>query len=266
MKTWLSFFIISFSSWGSCGFNPEIKSIYSLSGSFTTALKEVGLHQSPKLKGISSFYQTQGSEFETQRIPGGSLLSPATARSFREGVVVFDESQETEKILRAFAKGVTLKKISTRNLTPIEVTELMIDVLKDLTSGCEAELARFQSTVRSVEKDILQKLPKDFKAVFFLGGFQSLSSPDLVMANDGFVKWLREKKKIETYPTELSYVSWSAKLLKEKMGDALRIGLVDSDKADCIKKDQRKYTCHFPRALTPGIDQLRALDFILKKI
>lgn len=266
MRIWLSFFLISSASWASCDFRPGVKAIYSLSGPLTTAIKFLGLHQSNKLKGISSFYQNDGIIFHGDKIPGGSLLSPVTVRNFKAGIVFFDESQETEKILRAFGENLQIKKISTRNLKPFEVAELMRTELESVTKDCHSKLASFEAAVRALQKEILLKVPEKFRAVFFLGGFSGISTPDLVMANDGFVKWLREEKKILTYPTDLAYVPWSAKVMSEEMQEALQVGLVDSNKAELIKHGDRKYTCKFPRALTPGIDQLQALSFFLNRL
>ncbi len=266
MQIWLSLFLFSTLTWANCDFQSKLKGIYSLSGPVTTGLSEIGLHRSSKLKGISSFYTGIDKNFQGDRIPGGSLLSPVTVRSLEPGIVFFDESQEMEKILRSFGKGLVLKKISTRNLTPVEVTQVVSKVLDSVTSDCGPKLREFQKSVESLQGEILLKIPEKFDVVFFLGSFEGASSPNLVMAQDGFVKWLKKDKRVKTYPTELAYVPWSAKILKGEMKGAYQIGLVDGPDPKCIKHDPKKYTCHFPRALTPGIDQLRALRFILDQI
>jgi hypothetical protein len=266
MKIWLSLFFITSTCWALCDFRSDVNSIYSLSGPFTTGLQAIGLHQSLKLRGISSFYETGGEKFHGEKIPGGSLLSPVTVRNFHDGIIFFDESLETEKILKAFGENLRIKKMITRNLSPMEVTKLVVKELETVTKGCQTQLAAFETSVKEIQKEILHKIPQNFMGVFFLGGFEGVSTPDLVMANDGFVKWLKEEKKISTYPTDLAYVPWSAKILNDKMRNSILVGLVDSNKSEILKHGEKKYTCKFPRALTPGVDQLKALKFFLTQL
>lgn len=266
MRIWLSFLFLPLTVWGKCDFRSDIHAIYSLSGPITTGLKVLGLQTSAKLKGISTFYETAGEKFHGSKIPGGSLLSPVTVRNFERGVVFFDEAQETEKILKAFGKGLKLKKISTRNLTPMEVTKVVAEEVEEVTSGCGEELKQFERSVLALQKKILQRIPNDFRVVFYLGGFEGIARPDLVMANDGFVKWLKDEKKILTYPTSLAYVPWSAKIMKGEMNEAIEVGIMDANKEDIIRHPEKRFTLQFPRALTPGIDQLEALNYLLEKI
>lgn len=260
MRTWLSLFLLPALAQASCGLKDPL---YSLSGPLTTALKEIGLHRSPKILGISSFYQDAEKKFVAPRIPGGSLLSPVTVQGLKKGTVFYDEALELEKILSKFGKNLHLRKITTRSLTPLAVTDLLIRELRTVTAGCDEKLSLFKQRVLESQESIRKKLPPDFRIIFFLGEIRKDALPELVMANDGIVLWLRAEKKILSYPSALAYVPWSAKFLRDLGGKYLRVGLVDSEKKSITKVDASKMTLEYPRALTPGFDQLQGLEFFL---
>jgi hypothetical protein len=76
--------------------------------------------------------------------------------------------------------------------------------------------------------------------------------------------WLKHNK-IKTYTTELSYVYWSEKILKEKYSKAIRIGLYDKNKykKKYFKIKDHIYNLRGPGVLTPGLSQIFfMMDFV----
>jgi len=260
---------LTLSAWASetCQFRKNITQVYSLSGSITMALKSVGLTKDPKLKGVSIFHPLDKNEFKGQFLPGGVYLSRESAKKMEGGLVFFDESRELSKFFQMMS--VRKEEIKTRNLTPLEVNELVIQKISQITDGCEQKLRALSLTGKQLANEILRSIPPQFSAVFFLGALKKKSAPEMIMVNDGILKWLMEKKKIKTYPTQLSYLPWSSKMMNELSPSTYHIGLKDSGASlfyDLEKIEEKRLNLHYPGALIPGISQLEAWLYFFQSI
>jgi hypothetical protein len=88
------------------------------------------------------------------------------------------------------------------------------------------------------------------------------------MANDGAVKLLRRERGISTYPSELAYVNWSARILASLPAKTLLVGLVDPsmDGEQQLVKSGERWTVTFPGILVPGSTQLAGLVYWARKL
>ena len=117
-----------------------------------------------------------------------------------------------------------------------------------------------QKILSAIQIEILKRLPIGLSVVFYLGNFIGGRAPEMVMVNDGVVKWLIEEKKITTYPTELAYVNWSARILKSFPATTMHVAVKDSGRngEQQIKRSSAGMTLVYPGSLVPGLSQLEA--------
>lgn len=268
MKILLSFSFVFSISLFACDFKSEVKTVYSLSGPVTTALKEYGLLRHPKLKGISYFYPADEKDFSGKIIPGGVFLSPTLLQEFQGAVVFYDDSEELKKTFSRMSE-VKSREMLTRNLLPHEVTNLVTRELDSIVQNCHQKKASFIERTKDTQQKIVKLLPELKEVVFYLGEMTSTRPPELIIANDGVVKWLRQEKKIKTYPSQMAYVNWSAKIMQQMSGKVLKVGIKDSgrEKTKQLKKiSPFEMTLIYPGALTPGLDQLEAILYWLENL
>lgn len=268
MRIFLSL-ILFFSShvFAICDFKPHVSKIVSLSGSSTVVLKELGLLKNKKVQGISLFNPVTTEEYSGKVYPGGIFLSRETLKEFSGAVVFFDEARELRKILEA-TSSVEGKEIKTRNLNPDEAVSETLKVISPYLQDCEGKISSLHQRVKVLMDEIVEKIPSNFTAVFYLGEFRGGRVPEMVMANDGVIKWLKEKKKIKTYPSSLAYVSWSAKIMNSLSKDTHHVALKDSgrDGKKEIKRSSLGMTLVYPGVLVPGISQLEAFLFLFRSL
>jgi hypothetical protein len=259
MRIFLKLVLIFYSSlsFAVCDFKKDVKKVVSLSGSTTVILKEFGLLKNPKLHGISVFNPINENEFKGTIYPGGIFLSQGSLTELDGAVVLYDESRDLKKILGTHEKIVS-REVKTRNQTPGETIESNVMLLSEFISGCEKEISSLKNKTKSIEDKILAKLPSPFSVIFYLGDFANGRLPEMVMVNDGAVKWLIQKEKIQTYPTELAYVNWSAKIMQTFSGKTLHVGIKDSGRTSekKILRSSQKMTLIYPGSLVPGLSQL----------
>ncbi len=265
MKTALSLvalWLLSLTCHATCGFKPSVQKVVSLSGPITVLLKETGLLRATAVKGISIFSPIQKRDFRGTIYPGGLFLARSTLAEFAGGVVFYDSGRELRKILMT-QPGIRTIEVNSRDLLPLEVVDRSIDLLRGLTHGCEDGFKAFRDRARGLQDELLRSIPKGFKVVFFLGRFTGDRAPELVMANDGAVKLLRREKGIATYPSELAYVNWSARILASLPAKTLFVGLVDPsmDGEQRLVKSGERWTVTFPGILVPGSTQLAGLVY-----
>lgn len=265
MKISLSFFILlfSFAALGECRFNAKAKDVVSLSGVTTVLFKEMGLLKSPALKGISVFNPVAESEFKGTVYPGGVFLSQQLLTELDGKTVFYDESRDLKKILSSRGK-VNLVEIKTRNFTPEGVTDLALKEMAPYLQGCEGKIKSIKDEMIQLQQQLKAKLVKDFKVVFYLGEIKKLKIPQMIIVQDGVVKWLIENKLISTYPSELSYVNWSRKILDSLPRETVHVGIIDSGrelKEENVKVTKTTMNLIYPGSLVPGISQLRAFVF-----
>lgn len=259
MRIFLSFcFLFSFQAYA-CDFKSDVKSVVSLSGPATVLLKEMGLLLHPKFQGISVFHPIGEKEFSGKIYPGGVFFSQSSLSSLSGSVVFYDESRELNRVFAPLSSVVS-REIKTRNLTPHEAVEKTLFTLEGFLQGCESQISNVQKKVKNLEEKILLRVPQNLSVVFYLGEFKGDRAPELVIAQDGIVKWLVQKKKIKTYPSELAYVNWSARIMNALPKKTMHVGVKDSarDLIKEIKKSPRGMTLIYPGSLVPGLSQLEA--------
>lgn len=236
------------------------KNIISLSGPISTYLNELGVID--QVQGISTYHPIK--DFKNSRYPGGIYLSTSTLKSFENKVVFFDRSREFRKVLNRFPK-IKAIEIDSRRKTPQEVIELSRTQLADYLKGCDVQIKAIEEKVLNLEKFIKSNIKKIKQSVFFLGRIDK-KYPETVMANDGFVYWLKKEKLIESYPSELEYLNWSMKLLSPLREKYYFFGLQDSfnDGEKKIEKiSATTYNVKYPGALTPGYTQLEFVKYLI---
>lgn len=260
MRIFLKIFILlfAFDAFAVCSFRKDV-SVISLSGTTTVLFKHLGLLQD--LKGISVFNPVSEEEFKGKVYPGGIFLSQKTLEEYKGHIIFFDESRDLEKIFKS--KNLKTIEIVTRNQTPTETIHSALKHIIPITEGCEKETAKIEALRVSLENRIINSIPKKKEILFFLGEIKTGRLPEMVMANDGVVKWLREKGKIATYPSELAYVNWSSKIMNDLNG-MIKIGITDTAREN--KKVLNGNNLIYQGSLIPGLSQLEAFAFLFGKL
>jgi len=260
MRIFLKVLIVLFTSsaLADCSFRKDV-SVISLSGTTTVLFRHLGLLET--LKGISVFNPIAEEEFKGKVYPGGIFLSHKTLDEFKNHYVFFDESRELEKIFRS--KNLKTIEVFTRNQTPTETIHSALKQIIPLVEGCEKQTAKIESLRINLENKIMNSIPQKKNILFFLGEIKTTRLPEMVMANDGAVKWLREKGKISTYPSELAYVNWSSKIMQD-LSHMTKIGIVDPAREN--KKELIGQNLFYPGSLVPGLSQLEAFAFLFAKL
>lgn len=249
-----------------CRFRDDVKKVSSLSGSVTVLLRETGLLKDPKLQGISVFNPIAPEDFKGKIFPGGVFLSQKELPNFDGDLVFYDEVRELHRLFSS-RKSVQGVQIKTRNLSPMEAMNVTVKKLKVFTQDCEKEFLTLEEKAKKIEQEILDRVPKNFKAIFYIGEMKK-RLPETIMSNDGVVKWLREKKKLETYPSDLAYVNWSAKVMNSLGKDFLHVGILDTgrDYKKEVKKEKGRVNFSYPGVLVPGYSQLEAFHYFFSAI
>ncbi len=263
---WLCFSVQAF---GICHFKSQVKTIYSLSGPITLAMRDLGLLKQGPVKGISIFHPISKNEFTGDVLPGGVFLSHEALSKFHGSLLFYDESRELTKMLRPIK--LQSVEVVTRNLVPIEVTLLTVKKLQPFLEDCEFALAQWVKKTIVLEKKLLDAIPQPLNALFFLGAFRGGRRPELLIVNDGVVKWLSLKKKLVTYPSPLAYVNWSARVMASLPKGIWEIGIKDSGQ-ELDKKIIRhpsishQMTLTYPGSLIPGVSQLEAWLYLVQSL
>jgi len=260
MRIFLSAFIFLFASsaFADCTFRKDV-SVISLSGTTTVLFKHLGLLED--LKGISVFNPVTEEEYKGKVYPGGIFLSHKTLDEFKGSYVFFDESRELEKIFKT--KNLKTIEVFTRNQTPTETIHTALKQIIPLIEDCEKETAKIEALRISLENKIMNAIPQKKNILFFLGEIKTSRIPEMVMANDGVVKWLREKGKISTYPSDLAYVNWSSRIMQD-LSHMTKIGIVDPARGD--KKKFVGQNLFYPGSLVPGLSQLEAFAYLFGEL
>lgn len=244
-----------------CDFSSDVKSVYSLAGSVSLAFRDLGLIKSPKLKGVSVFHPVHRKSFTGTFLPGGVFLSHQTLSELSGSLLFYDESRELTRILDRY-KEIKKIEIRTRNLTPQEVEKNSETVLKPFVTNCD--LPSLSANLEKKLSLLKEIIPKNKTLLLFLGLLTEARTPDLLMVNDGIVKWMVQEKLIKSYPSKLSYVNWSSKVMQGLPRDSLRVGVKDSG-SEMITKVEKKpqhINLVFPGALIPGTGQVDAMIYL----
>ena len=260
MRIFLKIFLVLFASsaFADCSFRKGV-SVISLSGTSTVLFKHLGLLE--ELKGISVFNPVSEEEFNGKVYPGGIFLSHKTLDEFKGHYVFFDESRELEKIFKS--KNLKTVEIFTRNQTPTETIHSTLKIIIPLVEGCEKQTSAIEALRINLENQIMNSIQQRKNILFFLGEIKTSRLPEMVMANDGVVKWLREKGKISTYPSDLAYVNWSSKIMQD-LSHMTKLGILDPAREN--KKALVGMNLYYPGSLVPGLSQLEAFAFLFGKL
>lgn len=268
MKTFLSLVLlfISFPCW-TCSFRKEVTKVISLSGTMTVLLRETGLLEDQKLTGISVFNPIDEKKYQKKVYPGGLFIAQSVLPEFNNAVVFYDGGEQIRKILSR-DKSIKGEEISTRMLLPLESVDLVIKKVSPYVSACEKEFISFKMKAEALQEELLKSVTKNWKVIFYLGEIKASRYPELVIANDGVVKLLRDKKLVTTYPSELAYVNWSARILSTLPKATLHVGVFDPGMKfeKKIKRSSRGMTLVYPGSLVPGYSQLEAFHFLIKSL
>ena len=248
-----------------CELNSQFKSYYSLSGPVTDIFYRFGLLKNSSLKAISIYHPVREQDFLGDILPGGIFVGHEKLRSMKEGIVFYDESIDLKKMLK-LSPSITAVEINTRNLTPPLVLIELEKKLSPFLKGCVWRKVHQEMGTRL---ELLRKLvgPKPF-ILFFLGHPIDSKWPGTLMVNDGVMKWLQENQSIQTFPSTLSYVQWSAKLMNEIPKKHLKLGIKDSGRSYEMKvekvSDGLKLT--YPGSLNPGFGQVNGLVYLFEHL
>lgn len=275
MKHLILIFSLLFSnySFANCQLDSKYDFIL-LSGPATHYLESLQLLKAP-VKAISVFAGVN--HFKGDILSGGLFLSAARLKKYKRPLIIFDQSREQRLDLSRSFNSTQLIEIETKDQGPVEVLKGVELKLDNFLINCEKEKKIFEQKIELMKNTVKTSSSFDHPIVFFLGEIKKGEKlPPMIMANDGFVKWLKQEKKILTYPTTLSYVSWSEKVLnnwEESLGKGRQVYFVGlSSKGSELKiaevenSPQRKlFNITGPRLLTPGLAQMDFTLFLIKQ-
>jgi hypothetical protein len=229
------------------------RQIISLSAPITGALEELGLLEDKELIAVSLFHPVK--KHHGEKWGGGIFLSQKVLKQYGNAVIFFDESQELHLRLKEVVEKVEIK---TRHLDPFVVAESALSKLAPYLLNCERKMSGYQKMVEEEKKWHQSQAPLRKKYIFFLGEMLPNRWPEYVMANDGFVKFWRDQKKLISFPSELAYVRWGEKWKKE-LADEVLVGIREAEAGASfsVKRQDRIINISAPGALAPGIYQLR---------
>lgn len=248
-----------------CDFSSNAKEVISFSGVITQSFQDLGLLKNSKLKGVSVFHPVSKEEFKGTFYPGGLFLSHDTLKKFSGSVLFYDESRELTRILRRHPE-IKAVEVKTRSLGPVGAIERVEEVTKSYLSGCDFKALKTSLEAKLVE--LKKHIPKNKTMLFFLGHLNKGRPPELLMVNDGIVKWMLQEKLIKTYDSELAYVYWSAKILNGMPKETLKVGIKDPGN-ELVKKVEKVsdwINLTWPGALIPGRGQVEAMLFLFKNL
>lgn len=262
MKIFVSIFLLYSSVSFACTFKSDVKKVISLSGSMTVLLNETGLLKD--VTGISVF--NPASNYKGKVYPGGLFIAQSMLRDFEHAVVFFDRGEQIRKIL-ASKKTIKAVEVSTRDLLPLEVVELSKKLLSPYVNGCEEKFVSYTLKAKETQEKLLSAFKKPLNVVFYLGEIKG-RFPELVISHDGVVKLLLKEKKIISYPTELAYVNWSARVMSSLPKNTLHVGVSDPGMKEQreIKRSSLGTTLIYPGSLVPGLSQLEAFLFLFMSL
>lgn len=235
----------------------------SLSGPVSFLLNELGLLKDKNLLGISVFSPIDKSKFKNKIYGGGLFLSDKEKSDFDKKTVFYDDGQELKKYFKRTSSKKIIK-ISTRQLDAFSAHEVVLSKLAPYLANCDNELKKINAKVKKVQEKLkfFKIKNKDKTYLFYLGEVLENKVPNLLMVNDGIAKTLVDSKIIRGYPSKLTYVSWSQKIVNS-LKNVIHIGISESDRFELIKVLKGRFNLKAPGALTPGLSQIYFLEQIL---
>ncbi|MAZ48873.1 MAG: hypothetical protein CME65_09935 [Halobacteriovoraceae bacterium] len=237
------------------------KEVVSLSGPMTHLIEEMNLLDDPKLKAISKFHPLE-KPFKKKVLAGGLFLSPHVFRDYKDSLIIFDKSREFEYLLKK-TEHKDYIEIDSRDQDPFEVINILVLRIRPVLKGCRDELKSLEKKFQNLRENLL-KAKLNLKALFFLGD-QKRKLPETIISHDGFVLFLKKFDNFKTYPSDLAYVTWSSKIMKE-LKDYRKIGLIEAqhEVLTRIEREDGHYDLAFRGIMTPGIRQAYFLKAFLE--
>jgi hypothetical protein len=229
----------------------------------TSILEELDLLGDSSLKFVSSFHKVK---IDSKKIiNGGIFLSVKKIKKLKNSLVLYDKSRDIKKILSK--NNLVSLEFSSRQMSPFKVHQLTLNKFDKYLVDCKKELQALNSKVDLINKRLVENEGHiKTRLLFFLGKIKSNRLPDLLMLNDGPVKFLIDKVKIKSYPSTLAYLPWSNKILKELGTNVVYIGLEEGSSQRVEKVSDRSFNLYFPGVLSPGLSQIKFLGFFMNKI
>lgn len=257
----LALFFITFEGALACKLVPS-KTYVSFSAPITHLLEELKLLEDKSLEAISNYHSVQNSK--VKKLHGGIFLAPKKLMQMKDSIVFYDESRELSRTLKhSDVKGAV--EVVTRELDPFMAFNASVQKLSPSLIGCNKELSELKDKVDLIKKEALKKnLPKK-TFIFYLGKIsKSGKKPKLLIANDGIVKFMKEKLSMLSYPSNLAYVPPSSRILSG-LSKPISIGLYESrEKLEITEVSTDSYNIGFPNSLKPGITQVYFLEALLE--
>lgn len=240
-------------------FSCELKKeIVSLSYPVTTMLDQLGLIGSKKLKAISSIHQTKNN-FTGEKLSGGIFLAKNSIKNYKDKIIFYDSSIDLKNMFQRVS-GVTSIEVKTRDLDPFQAYEEILNFISPVLSNCEDKVKEIDLK-RQVILNKYQNLKVKQQIIFFMGKCDGDKFPETIIANDGFVKFLKKLNVLETYPTETSYVIWSKKMLKN-LANFKKFCINTNEDEFSLKQNKQIYNINFRQAFNPGLSQIFFLDLL----
>jgi hypothetical protein len=233
-----------------------------LSGPIAHHLSQLNLLKSPQIMAVSEFHGFSSKEIVGETLGGGIFLAQKKLDQFKNHIIFYDTSDDLKKVL-AYGKFKIIIEFESRGLDPFMVVEKAHEFLRPYLQSCENEEKKWQEKIQEIKKLVDHFLPPSTVQLFFLGEVAlNTRLPQLLMVNDGFVKYLIEHKKIISYPSPMAYISWSSAIIdKLKKENARFIGLatqttLPSDQCEMELVDENHYLLKSKVGLIPGWPQL----------
>ena len=254
MKTVISLLLLFSMNSFSCELSEKI---VSLSGPITLLLEELDLLKDKNLLAISKFHPVE-KKFNGQILAGGIFLSKKSLNAFKNVKMFFDKSREFKSLLKKSGVKKYIE-IDTRDQDPFEAFNLSLVKIMNSLKGCHKTFEALEAKV-SIIKSKLKLNPNFERSIFYLGHIKN-KYPEIVIANDGFVLGLKAFEKFKTYPSDLSYVTWSKKIMN-KLKDFNRYGVSEGKCNDInvLKVSDSNFNLSMRGVLTPGIRQVYFLE------
>lgn len=251
------FFLISLPVFA-CTFRSDVN-VGLYSGAMTELIKELSLESSNGIAFYSNYFPIKNKK--AVELKGGIFLSKKRLNKFDINTVFYDDSSDLEKIFKSVGVK-NLEVIKTSGKTPFKILDENIFTLKKYVQNCDQTIEKLLKRVAKIKN---QKLLQD-KIIFFLGELRKDKLPDLIMLHDGFVEFLLKEKGLESYDSELAYVTWSERKMKSYLESYTLIGLNAKEVDYEIKTiSPLKYNIYSKNALSPGLGQIFFLEKFLKK-
>jgi len=221
-------------------------------------VQNLGLEKDKSIKLYSNYFPLNNQQ--AKEVSGGIFISHNVIKESLVDTIFYDKSLELDKSFTRL-REVSSFAIDTNGLDPFEAYEHSLTQLKKRLINCNDEIHSLNQVVSKIKKLRTKKK----KVVFFLGEInKDLKLPELVMANDGFVNYLKSNLNYSSYPTELAYLSWSQKIIRKLENEGyLFYGIVASntERFEVKKISDRHFNIYSHEALIPGLSQI----FFMKK-